>query len=118
MDRYFHDAQWVRKHWDLDVDFDTCSEDEDADSEGDTDCEEDATFGRDSLAKEESSEKTGSCPQLVLDQKDQRVEGGDAEVEAEGLLEQKVVADEEETNLEAGNKEVGRETREPAFSDR
>ena len=117
MDRYFHDAQWVRKHWDLDVDFDTDSE------------EEDTTFESDSLEKEEGSEKTGSRPQLleqqpILDEKDERIEGGGAqgvgEEEVEGLLEQqqKVVADEEETNLEAESKEIGRETREPAFSDR
>ena len=115
MERYFHDAQWVRKHWDLDVDFET-------------DSEEDAAFGSESLEKEESPEKTDPCPQPdkqqpILDEEDRRVEGGAQNVskeDAKGLLDQRkeVEAGEEETSLEAEHKEVGQGKREPAFSDR
>ena len=30
LNTHFHDAQWVRKHWDLDMDFDTESEEDSA----------------------------------------------------------------------------------------
>jgi len=67
LDRYFHDAQWVRKHWDLDIDFDTDSED-------------DATFSKylssDSSEKEESPVKVASEQQLDLDEEDRLVQGG------------------------------------------
>ena len=31
LNTHFHDAQWVRKHWDLDMDFDTESEEDEKD---------------------------------------------------------------------------------------
>ena len=111
MDRYFHDAQWVRKHWDLDVDFDT-------DSEGD------ATFGKylssDSLEKEESPVEAAFEQQPILDGEDGRVqeEAQDAseEVCKVSSEEAEVLADEEETDHVAEHEEVSMEMREPDFS--
>jgi len=126
LDRYFHDAQWVRKHWDLDVDFDT-------DSEGD------ATFGKylssDSFEKEESPVESAClqpCEQQpVQDEEDERADGGaqdasekDCEVsseEADILAKEQQdgnLDDEEETNHVAEHEEVSMELREPDFTDR
>ena len=122
LDRYFHDAQWVRKHWDLDVDFDS-------DSEGD------ATFGKylsnDSLEKEEIPVKAAFEQQPILDGEDGRVQEGGQDVseevfkvsseEAEVLAkeQQEVLDDEEETDHVAEHEEGGNmEMREPDFSDR
>ena len=99
MDRYFHDAQWVRKHWDLDIDFDT-------------DSEEDATFGKylssDSLEKEESPVKVAAEQQPILDEEDRLVQGG-----AQGVSEEDC-----DVLSEEANHGVCMEMREPAFSDR
>ena len=99
MDRYFHDAQWVRKHWDLDIDFDTDSED-------------DATFSKylssDSSEKEESPVKVASEQQLDLDEEDRLVQGG-----AQGVSEEDC-----DVLSEEANHGVYMEMREPAFSDR
>ena len=104
MDGYFHDAQWVRKHWDLDIDFDTDSED-------------DATFGKclssDSLEKEESSVKVASEHQPVQDEEDQLVQGG-----AQDVSEEDCDALSEEANHGVEQEEVCMEMREPTFSDR
>ena len=121
LDRYFHDAQWVRKHWDLDVDFDS-------DSEGD------ATFGKylssDSLEKEESPVEAAFEQQPILDGEDGRVqeEAQDASEEVCKVLseeaevlakeQQEVLADEEETDCVAEHEEISMEMREPDFSDR
>ena len=126
MDRHFHDAQWVRKHWDLDVDFDT-------DSEGD------ATFGKylssDSFEKEESPVESAClqpCEQQpVQDEEDERADGGaqdasekDCEVsseEADSLAKEQQddnLDDEEEINHVADHEEVSMELREPDFTDR
>ena len=120
LDRYFHDAQWVRKHWDLDIDFDT-------DSEGD------ATFGKyvssdDCLEKEESPAKASCEQQPNLDEEDERVERGAQEVreedcavsseEAETLVieQEEVLADDDvETNHNGADHE---EMEELGFSDR
>jgi len=99
LDRYFHDAQWVRKHWDLDIDFDT-------------DSEEDATFGKylssDSLEKEESPVKVAAEQQPILDEEDRLVQGG-----AQGVSEEDC-----DVLSEEANHGVCMEMREPAFSDR
>lgn len=101
LDRYFHDAQWVRKHWDLDIDFDT-------------DSEEDATFGKylssDSLEKEESpvKVKVAAEQQPILDEEDRLVQGG-----AQGVSEEDC-----DVLSEEANHGVCMEMREPAFSDR
>ena len=99
MDRYFHDAQWVRKHWDLDIDFDTDSED-------------DATFGQylssDSSEKEESPVKVAAEQQPILDEEDRLVQGG-----AQGVSEEDC-----DVLSEEANHGVCMEMREPAFSDR
>lgn len=104
LDSYFHDAQWVRKHWDLDIDFDTDSED-------------DATFGKclssDSLEKEESSVKVASEHQPVQDEEDRLVQGG-----AQDVSEEDCDALSEEANHGVEQEEVCMEMREPTFSDR
>jgi len=104
LDRYFHDAQWVRKHWDLDIDFDTDSED-------------DATFGEylssDSLEKEENPVKVASEHQPILDEEDQLVQGG-----AQDVSEEDCEALSEEANHGVEQDEVCMEMWEPAFSDR
>ena len=104
MDRYFHDAQWVRKHWDLDIDFDT-------------DSEEDATFGKylssDSLEKEESPVKVAAEQQPILDEEDRLVQGG-----AQGVSEEDCDVLSEEANHGVEQEEVCMEMREPTFSDR
>jgi len=104
LDRYFHDAQWVRKHWDLDIDFDT-------------DSEEDATFGKylssDSLEKEESPVKVAAEQQPILDEDDRLVQGG-----AQDVSEEDCDVLSEEANHGVEQEEVCMEMREPAFSDR
>ena len=104
LDRYFHDAQWVRKHWDLDIDFDTDSED-------------DATFGEylssDSLEKEENPVKVASEHQPVQDEEDRLVQGG-----AQDVSEEDCDALSEEANHGVEQEEVCMEMREPTFSDR
>ena len=114
----------MRKHWDLDIDFDT-------DSEGDS------TFGKTlssnslEIEEEESPVKAG-CPQQPcekqpnLDEEDQTVEGGAQDAseencdvsseEAEILAkeQQEVLADEAVTNHGSEHEEMVK----PAFADR
>ena len=115
LNTYFHDAQWVRKHWDLDVDYDT-------------DSEEDTTFGKD-MSSDSSEKKDGPeqeihllpSKQLSILEEDGQGEQG-AEHGSGGCVvfskEEEVEADGEETHLVVVRGEDSSGIREPFFSDR
>lgn len=115
LNTYFHDAQWVRKHWDLDVDYDT-------------DSEEDTTFGKD-MSSDSSEKKDGPeqeihllpSKQLSILEEDGQGEQG-AEHGSGGCVvvskEKEVEAEGEETHLVVDRGEDSSGIREPFFSDR